>query len=37
MGLAADATGIQFRILNASKGPAVQGLQHAERQIRLRP
>ena len=25
MGLAADATGIQFRILNASKGPAVQG------------
>ena len=25
MGRAADATGIQFRILNASKGPAVQG------------
>jgi tRNA uridine 5-carboxymethylaminomethyl modification enzyme len=25
MGLAADATGIQFRILNISKGPAVQG------------
>ncbi len=25
MALAADATGIQFRILNASKGPAVQG------------
>ena len=25
MGLAADATGIQFRILNASKGPAVHG------------
>ena len=25
MGLAADRTGIQFRILNASKGPAVQG------------
>jgi tRNA uridine 5-carboxymethylaminomethyl modification enzyme len=25
MGLAADATGIQFRVLNASKGPAVQG------------
>ncbi|MFP4143692.1 MAG: tRNA uridine-5-carboxymethylaminomethyl(34) synthesis enzyme MnmG [Phycisphaeraceae bacterium] len=25
MGLAADATGIQFRILNASKGPAVRG------------
>ncbi len=24
MGLAADATGIQFRMLNASKGPAVQ-------------
>ncbi len=26
MGKAADATGIQFRLLNASKGPAVQGL-----------
>lgn len=25
MGLAADATGIQFRVLNISKGPAVQG------------
>ena len=25
MGLATDATGIQFRILNKSKGPAVQG------------
>ncbi len=25
MGLAADATGIQFRILNATKGPAVRG------------
>ena len=25
MGLASDATGIQFRILNASKGPAVHG------------
>ncbi len=25
MGLAADATGIQFRMLNASKGPAVRG------------
>ena len=25
MGLVADATGIQFRVLNASKGPAVQG------------
>ena len=25
MGLAADATGIQFRVLNQSKGPAVQG------------
>src|SRR5688500_3444173 len=25
MGLAADAAGIQFRILNASKGPAVHG------------
>lgn len=25
MGLAADATGIQFRILNISKGPAVRG------------
>ena len=25
MALAADATGIQFRILNATKGPAVQG------------
>ncbi len=25
MGLAADATGIQFRVLNTSKGPAVQG------------
>ena len=23
---AADATGIHFRLLNASKGPAVQGL-----------
>jgi tRNA uridine 5-carboxymethylaminomethyl modification enzyme len=26
MGLAADATGIQFRVLNATKGPAVHGL-----------
>jgi tRNA uridine 5-carboxymethylaminomethyl modification enzyme len=25
MGLATDATGIQFRVLNASKGPAVRG------------
>ena len=25
MGLAADATGIQFRVLNASKGQAVRG------------
>ena len=25
MGLCTDATGIQFRILNASKGPAVRG------------
>ena len=25
MGLAADATGIQFKVLNASKGPAVHG------------
>jgi tRNA uridine 5-carboxymethylaminomethyl modification enzyme len=25
MGLAADATGIQFRVLNASRGPAVHG------------
>jgi len=25
MGLAADATGIQFKVLNASKGPAVRG------------
>ncbi|MEM8737404.1 MAG: tRNA uridine-5-carboxymethylaminomethyl(34) synthesis enzyme MnmG [Planctomycetota bacterium] len=25
MGLAADATGIQFRVLNSSKGPAVHG------------
>ncbi|MEM7626500.1 MAG: FAD-dependent oxidoreductase [Planctomycetota bacterium] len=25
MGLTADATGIQFRVLNASKGPAVRG------------
>ena len=25
MGLAADATGIQFRVLNATKGPAVRG------------
>ncbi len=25
MGIAADATGIQFRMLNASKGPAVRG------------
>ena len=25
MGLAADATGIQFRVLNSSKGPAVRG------------
>ncbi len=26
MGLAADRTGIQFKVLNASRGPAVQGL-----------
>lgn len=26
MGLAADATGIQFKVLNATKGPAVHGL-----------
>src|SRR5208282_6220092 len=25
MGLATDATGIQFRVLNSSKGPAVRG------------
>ena len=25
MGITADATGIQFRVLNASKGPAVRG------------
>ncbi|MFM2164197.1 MAG: tRNA uridine 5-carboxymethylaminomethyl modification enzyme MnmG, partial [Planctomycetota bacterium] len=25
MGLAADASGIQFKVLNASKGPAVRG------------
>src|SRR6185436_4671073 len=26
MGLAADRTGIQFKVLNASRGPAVRGL-----------
>ena len=47
MGLAADATGIQFRMLNRSKGPAVHGprcqsdkycyARHVQKLLRSRP
>jgi tRNA uridine 5-carboxymethylaminomethyl modification enzyme len=47
MGLAADATGIQFKVLNTSRGPAVHGpraqcdkhayAEHVQRMIALRP